>query len=241
MHHDSVAPSNIPLLPKPALGQNLSTHVQSVLLEAILGGNLAPGERLLVDEVAAHFGISKIPVREAFKALEVGGWLEVRQRRGTFVKPLSAAELRETFEMRRVLEPYSARMAAQRRSTAQLAELGRLVLDGGDAIASGDLVRTTQINSRFHTILAEAANNSLLGNAVTELELRMRRYFIAVDWQQREESLAQHRAIYEAIREQDADAAERLTIEHLAHTESVAKNSVDMVARMQESSRIAVA
>ena len=114
-------------LPKVTPSANLPSHVQSVLQEAILNGALAPGERLFVDEVAAHFGVSKIPIREALKALETAGWVQSQPRRGTYVRPLSREELRETFEMRRLLEPYSAALAAKRRTEAQLAELKGLL------------------------------------------------------------------------------------------------------------------
>jgi DNA-binding GntR family transcriptional regulator len=218
--------SNLHLLPKSLLNRNLPDHVRGVLFEAILTGVLAPGERLMVDEVAEHFGVSKIPVREALKALESAGWVEIRPRRGTFVKPLSESELRQVFEMRRVLEPYSARLAAIRRTDAQLEELQALVTEGVQGIHAGDVARTTQANSRFHTVMAEAMNNELMGASITNLESRLRRYFMAVEWQQRAESMAQHQAIFEAIRDKNAELAEKLTIAHIGHTEALAFRSI---------------
>jgi DNA-binding GntR family transcriptional regulator len=219
--------SNLHLLPKPVGAQTVPSHVQDVLYGAILSGVLAPGERLMVDEVAQHFGVSKIPVREALKALEASGWVEIRPRRGTFVRTLSADELRQIFEMRRVLEPYSARLAASRRTETQLAELGRLVSEGSAAIQQGDVARTTAVNERFHSVLAETVGNKLLGDTVKALEARMRRYFMAVEWRQRSESMAQHQAIYEAIRDGNEERAEKLTLAHLAHTETLAFISVE--------------
>jgi DNA-binding GntR family transcriptional regulator len=218
--------SNLHLLPRSLLNRNLPDHVRSVIFEAILTGVLAPGERLMVDDVAEHFGVSKIPVREALKSLESDGWVEIRPRRGTFVKPLSETELRQVFEMRRVLEPYSARLAAQRRSAAQLAELEALVAEGLQGIHAGDVARTTRANSRFHSVMAEAMNNDLMGGAISNLESRLRRYFMAVEWQQRAESMAQHQAIFEAIRDKDGTLAEKLTVAHIGHTEALAFRSV---------------
>jgi DNA-binding GntR family transcriptional regulator len=223
---DDSEASNLHLLPRSLLSHNLPDHVRSLLFEAILTGVLAPGERLMVDEVAEHFGVSKIPVREALKSLQAAGWVEIRPRRGTFVTPLSEGELRQVFEMRRVLEPYSARLAAQRRTDAQLVELESLVAEGIKAIHDGDVPRTTAANSRFHTVMADAVNNQLLGDAVRNLESRLRRYFMAVDWQQRAESMTQHRAIFEAIRERNAKLAEKLTVAHIEHTEALAFRSV---------------
>ena len=213
-------------LPKALPTTNLPSHVQETLREAILNGALAPGERLMVDDVAAHFGVSKIPVREALKALEADGWVVSQPRRGTYVRPLSPEELRETFEMRRLLEPYSARLAAERRTQEQLDQLEALLGQSAHALKDGDVVRVTAINSRFHSVMADAAGNTMLAESIAKLELQLRRYFVAVDWQQRRESMAQHTAIYEALREHDTAMAERLTLAHIAHTESLAKASL---------------
>lgn len=225
MNHERM--SRLDALPKSLPAANLPAHVRATLQEAILSGGLPPGERLLVDDVAAHFGVSKIPVREALKALETDGWVISQPRRGTYVRPLSREELREIFEMRRLLEPYSARLAAQRRTDAQQAELKDLLRESAQALRDGDVVRVTAVNSRFHSVMADAAGNGMLADSIAKLELQLRRYFVAVDWQQRRESMAQHSAIYEAIRIQDGELAERLTLAHIAHTESLAQASID--------------
>ena len=223
--------SHLHLLPKGLQSQNLPGHVQQVLLEAILSRVLVPGERLLIDEIAQHFGISKIPVREAVKALEAAGWLDSRPRRGTYVRPLSGAELEEVFEMRRVLEPYAARIAAQRRTEAHLAELKELVAAGGASIRDRDLLENARVNSRFHTVIAEAVGNSLLTDTLKDLQARIRRYYANLDWSTRRDSFAEHRRIYEAIRDRDADLAERLTVEHVGHTWTLATETVKTLAK----------
>lgn len=222
------ATSKLPGLPKLALSRNLPSHVQSVLLEAILSGALSPGERLWVDEVAEHFGVSKIPVREALKALETDGWVQSQPRRGTYVRPLSRDELRQTFEMRRLLEPYSARLAAERRTDAQLNELKELLAQSAQALKTADVIALTAVNSRFHSVMADAAGNIMLSESIAKLELQLRRYFIAVDWPRRRESMAQHKAIFDAIRDQDLQRAEELTLAHIDHTESLASRSIEM-------------
>jgi len=224
------ASSKFPALPKLAPSHNLPSHVQSVLLEAILSGALSPGERLWVDEVAEHFGVSKIPVREALKALETAGWVHSQPRRGTYVRPLSRDELRQTFEMRRLLEPYSARLAAERRTDSQLQQLKELLAQSAKALKEADVVTVTDVNSRFHSVMADAACNAMLSESIAKLELQLRRYFIAVDWQRRRESMAQHKAIFEAIRDRDVESAEQLTLDHINHTESLAAQSIDMTS-----------
>lgn len=213
-------------LPRLSPSSNLPSHVHAVLQEAILSGILPPGERLLVDEVAAHFGVSKIPVREALKALEVEGWVQSQPRRGTYVRPLERAHLKEIFEMRRLLEPYSAGVAAERRSEAQLRELRGLLSDTAQALKAGDVAAVSALNSRFHSVMAEAAGNALMSEAIARLELQLRRYFVSVDLQQRKESMAQHKAIFEAIKDKDARRAAELTLAHIDHTEAIAQESI---------------
>lgn len=215
--------SNLHRVPRAEYAQNLPGHVQQMLLEAILNRVLVPGERLLIDEIAAHFGISKIPVREAVKALVVSGWLESTPRRGTYVRTLSEQELGEVFEMRRVLEPYAARKAAERRTPEQLAELRELIAEGVESVRRRDIVANSRANSRFHSVIAEAVGNRIICDSLKDLQSRIRRYYVEIDWKIRRDSFAEHKRIFEAIRDRDADLAEKLTNEHLDHAESFAE------------------
>jgi DNA-binding GntR family transcriptional regulator len=215
--------SNLHRVPKVDHAQNLPGHVQQMLLEAILTRVLVPGERLLIDEIAAHFGISKIPVREAVKALVASGWLESQPRRGTYVPTLSEQELREVFEMRRVLEPYAARKAAERRTQDHLAELRELIAEGTESIKRRDILSNSRINSRFHSVIAEAVGNRILCDSLKDLQARIRRYYVEIDWKIRRDSFAEHKHLFEAIRDQDSDRAEKLTNEHIDHAEVFAE------------------
>ena len=219
--------SNLHRLPRDVAAQNLPGYVQQVLLEAILSKVLVPGERLLIDEIAGHFGISKIPVREAIKALETAGWLDARPRRGTYVRALSREELEEVFEMRRVLEPFGARMAAERRTEAHLAELRELMAAGNEAIRARDLPETARFNSRFHIVVAQACGNTLLAETLQSLQARIRRYYAAIDWARRRKSFAEHREIYEAIRTRDGDRAARITTDHVANAWTMATENLE--------------
>jgi DNA-binding GntR family transcriptional regulator len=215
--------SNLHRIPRPDHSQNLPGHVQQMLLEAILTRVLLPGERLLIDEIAAHFGISKIPVREAVKALVANGWLESMPRRGTYVRTLSEQELLEVFEMRRMLEPYAARKAAERRTPEQLAELRELIAEGNESIRRRDIVSNSRINGRFHSVIAEAVGNRIICDSLKDLQSRIRRYYVDIDWKIRRDSFAEHKQIFEAVRDQDSDLAERLTSAHIDHSESFAE------------------
>ncbi|WP_165720300.1 GntR family transcriptional regulator [Bordetella trematum] len=200
--------------------------VYETLFEQIVAGELRAGERLLIDDLAERFGVSKIPVREALKALEAKGWVESAPRRGTYVRGLSLSELHELFELRLILEPEMTAMAAYRRRGTHLQQLLALVEEGERAIKRNDFVSSSRVNSQFHTVIAQAADNALAFSVIQELELRLCRYFFVAEWSERKESTQQHLQLYEAIRDQNADEARRLTIAHLKHTEAMATRSI---------------
>ncbi|ARP81942.1 hypothetical protein CAL12_14700 [Bordetella genomosp. 8] len=201
-------------------------NVYEALFEQIVTGKLRAGERLLIDELAERFGVSKIPVREALKALEAKGWVESAPRRGTYVRRLSMGELHELFELRQIIEPEITAMAAHRRRANHLQQLLALVEEGERAVDLSDFVTSSRVNSQFHTVIAQAADNALAFSVIQELELRLCRYFFVAEWEERKESMRQHQRLYEAIRAQNADEARRLTIAHLRHTEAMATRSI---------------
>src|SRR3546814_20509554 len=88
--------------------------VYDALFEEIVTGKLRAGERLMIDELAERFGVSKLPVREALKALDGRGWVESAPRRGTYVRRLSLEERHELFELRLSIEPEFIAMAPHR-------------------------------------------------------------------------------------------------------------------------------
>ncbi|WP_176456553.1 GntR family transcriptional regulator [Bordetella genomosp. 4] len=201
--------------------------VYEALFQEIVSGQLRGGERLMIDELAERFGVSKIPVREALKALEGRGWVESAPRRGTYVRRLSMDELHELFELRLIVEPEITAMAAHRRRATHLQQMLVLVEEGLQAVERNDFVSSSRVNSQFHTIIAQAAGNQLAYSVIQELELRLCRYFFIAEWEERKESTRQHLKLYEAIRDQNVDEARRLTVEHLRHTEAMALRSMN--------------
>ena len=99
---------------------SLPSQIAELLEEAIIVGELVPGQRLRGDDLAATYGVSRIPVREALRTLEAGGWVEIRPRYGAYVRSHSAVELAELFEVRAMGKAYAARCAATRRTADEL-------------------------------------------------------------------------------------------------------------------------
>lgn len=200
--------------------------VYDALFREIVTGQLAGGERLMIDEIAERFGVSKIPVREALKALEAKGWVESAPRRGTYVRALSLSELHELFELRMIIEPETTALAAHRRRAVHLQQMATLLEESEAAIKVNDFVTSSRVNLEFHSLIAQAAGNRMAFDVIHDLELRLARYFFESEWNERSDTAHEHLAIYEAIRDQRADDAATITRNHLRHTEAMAARSI---------------
>lgn len=181
----------------------------------IRSGELAPGQRLLEDALAEQLGVSRNPVREALRALEQTGMVEVRPRRGAHVATLDPAKAGELLELRAVLESFAAQLAAQRRTPEQLAEIREWAEAGRTATSTNDVVRAASAHRQFHLAIERAAGNPFLPPAVEPLRAQTELVFsLLVDrrgligWSEHEEILA-------AIESGDPESAARATRRHM--------------------------
>ena len=141
------------------------------LRDDIVSGRLTPGEPLRQDEIARSFGVSHVPIREAFVRLEAERLVEIRPRRGAIVAALSAAELEELNEMRAALECCALRIAAPNLSNGDLQKAAQ-VLDRIDSKPE----RWAEQNAAFHTILYKAAARPRLFAEILSLQRSVERY-----------------------------------------------------------------
>ncbi len=199
------------------------------LIEAgkLPAGTRLPGER----DLCQQLGISRVSLREAIRVLESAGYLEVRPGRGTFVR--DPAELhRETlatwlrehsdrvhklFELRELLEPGLAAMAARRRDAGTEAALRATLSEMTEAAARGDLLVVVAADAEFHRILAHATGNSVIDELMTQVMHVIgeeRRASLQIPGQI-ERAIAGHQAILSAVAQGDADAAEDAMRRHL--------------------------
>ena len=188
------------------------------LEEAIISGSLEPGERLRADDLALHYGVSLIPVREALRSLDEAGWVEITPRHGVHVRERTDTELRELFEFRSHVEGLVARLAAQRRTDDDLAALDRAVAASGRAREHADDSDLLDASARFRDALRVAAHNSVLEASSEALEKRARFYFSTVAHQLGSEWMRVHEQVLEHVRAHDAQAADDVTREHILKT-----------------------
>jgi len=182
------------------------------LRDDIVSGRLAPGEPLRQDEVARSFGVSHVPIREAFLKLEAERLIEIRPRRGAVVAALSAAELEELNEMRAALECCALRAAVPRLRTEDLQRAAR-VLDRID----GQPERWAALNSLFHSILYERAERSRLVAEILSLQRSVERYVhreVEVT-NNLSESQREHRKLLGLVKRKKTEEACALLSEHI--------------------------
>ncbi len=192
-------------------------RVRIELEEAILSGRLPAGSRVNADDCARRLGVSHIPVREALRTLQAEGWTVHRPHQGAFVRERDPGDLADLFEARLYLEGQAAALAAQRRTARQLDELDAILARQAMTSDPGDLAR---INAEFHLCLATCAQNAVLTGYLRDLGKRVRFYFLPAAAQRRENSLAEHRGILDAVRRRDAAQARALVCAHVSDTRS---------------------
>lgn len=189
--------------------------IRACVEEEILAGRLAPGSKVNADELARAHGVSHIPVREALRALETDGWVIRRHHRGMFVRDQDRDEMADLFEARLVVEHQTARLAAQRRTSEQLTDMDEIV--ARQTLAEDPAVLAS-INAEFHVAMASCAHNAVLSSMVTDLNKRVRFFYLPAAESRRLDSVSEHRAILAAIRDRRADDAAELLAHHIRDT-----------------------
>lgn len=188
-------------------------RVTADLRQEIIAGSLRPGDRLVERELAERFGVSRVPVREAIRALVAEGFVHFETPRRTVVRRLTPNDVKELFELREALEVYAAGLAASRATPQDLAEVQELLDRAAAATEAGDAELITDLNSRLHDRIVAMAGNSLLTEALEPVAGRLR-------WMTRRNEewpqlLVEHRELYEAIASGDPDRARTHALTHV--------------------------
>lgn len=218
---------------RPANGTDaLVDHLAATLRSRVLNGEIEVGSRLRQESLAAEFGVSRTPIREALRQLQAGGIVELQPHRGAVVRGPTTREIREAYEVRAELEGLAAELAATRINDAQLRELrdaerhfrrsiARLVeggLDRTEADANGEWTRA---NDLFHRVIQEAASNQRLTDIVQDLHRAFPR---GLTWAALSgnsallgQNVEEHQLILAAIEQRDPPEARRRMVAHVRH------------------------
>jgi GntR family transcriptional repressor for pyruvate dehydrogenase complex len=226
---------------KPIKTKKIYEEIVEQIRRLMAGGELKPGDKLLPErELAERLRVSRASVREGIKALEMMGFVEIKPGDGTFVRdtntndiiqPLAMflavekSSLLDMFEIRRIFETATARMAAERASEDEVGRVETALENMKKSFNAQDSEKGEEYDTAFHYILVEATHNSLLirlFRTIAEdfsraVSAARRQLYIHED--NSKKILDQHRRIYEAIKNHDPNMASQAMLEHLTYAE----------------------
>jgi DNA-binding GntR family transcriptional regulator len=192
-------------------GHALVDHLAARVRERIMSGEIPIGAQLRQAELAADFGVSRTPVREALRQLQSGGLIEVLPNRGAVVRVPAPWEVREAYEVRAELEALAARRAVSRVTGSELGELRRVNQEMYDHSLAPEEGGRPAANDVFHELIARVAANDRLAKAVQDINetfpRNVSRQLIVTDARHREENFHEHERVIEALAEGDAERA----------------------------------
>jgi DNA-binding GntR family transcriptional regulator len=202
----------------PLLGRQSSPEViAESLRQAIIDGQLGPGESLRQENLAKHYAVSRIPVREALRQLGSEGWIVLEPNRGARVSPLSAQEVREIYEIRASLEVTALRLAGPHH-TPQSLKLAAAALR--TSRSEPDQSKYVQHNREFHLALYAPAGRPRLTAMIDSLHSQGERYLrLKLDMPTyKHQSDDEHEEIFEALRDGKIERAVRILQPHMLRT-----------------------
>lgn len=194
------------------------------LRKAIIGGDLAPGARLVERKLCDVLDVSRTVVREILRQLEAEGWVVNPPYKGPTVATVSADETRQIYEIRGALEGLAARLCATRAGAEHIKRLEDAVSAMARAATEGDVERHIQEIEAFYEALTEGAGHSIMQAYLASHRSRVARLrSMSLSRPQRaEKSVAEKRRLVEAIKARDSATAERLAEEHVRNSQEAA-------------------
>jgi phosphonate utilization transcriptional regulator len=195
---------------------SLAMLVEREIERMILAGDLPAGSKLTEANIALELGVSRGPVREAFRALEASGLVQLEKNRGVYVRQISVREADEIFELRAVLDEFVGRRLAETATSAQLRELRQIVERMEKATTRNDVDAYLAANLDFHDRLVELTGNAKLLNTYRRLvnELSLFRRTTLAQGGRMPASTREHREIVDRIAARQAAAAGRALHDH---------------------------
>lgn len=189
------------------------------LRDAILKGELEPGERLMELHLANQLGVSRTPIREAIRMLEQEGLAITVPRRGAQVARMTEKDLEDVLEIRDALDELAVTAASKRMVEKDFKELEKAMQNFEHAVTQGEVRQIVEADEAFHNVIYEAANNPKLSTIVQNLKEQMYRYRYEYvkDNADYEMLIKEHKNIIKGLRGKDLDYVKAVMHEHLEH------------------------
>lgn len=191
--------------------------VFQTLRQAILKGELQPGERLMEIKLAQLLGVSRTPIREAIRKLELEGLVVMIPRKGAAVANITEKDTKDVLEVRRTLEMFAVEVACERITEEQLVALKEAAKAFEASKGSMDLIRIAETDMQFHEIIYEATHNERLVQMLNNLRENMYRYRIEYlkDPNYYDSLVGEHREILQAIETKNIEKARVCMRDHI--------------------------
>ncbi|WP_132243272.1 GntR family transcriptional regulator [Marinisporobacter balticus] len=193
------------------------------LRNAILNGDLKPSERLMEVQIAEQLGVSRTPVREAIRKLELEGLVIMVARKGAYVADVSIKDILDVLEVRSVLEGLAASLAAERMAEEELEKLELISYHFKRCLESGDTDGMIEKDMQFHDAILYSTRNAKLIQISQGLQEQVQRFRITyfVEYNQSKEVLSEHQQILESIANRDAEKAQKAAQHHIEELENI--------------------
>lgn len=195
----------------------LPERLASTIKKAIIEGQLLAGSRLVEADLAKQLGVSRVPLREAFRVLQGEGFVTIHPHRGAVISELSEEELIELFSVRAIYEAYATEVQAATRDPGVIADLEASVVDMRKAVRAQDINKYHDLAVAFHQIIVERCGNKVLIRQYDQVKKLLARYqaemaFIA---ELPAHSILEHEKMIRAIKRGDQMEAARLARAHV--------------------------
>ncbi|MBR1757619.1 MAG: GntR family transcriptional regulator [Lachnospiraceae bacterium] len=196
--------------------------VYQTLEQAILMGDLQPGERLMEIHLANRLGVSRTPIREAIRKLELEGLVVNIPRRGAHVAEITKKDLTDVLEVRCALEELAVELGCDRITEDELKALKNTHEEFCTALAKNDVELAAEKDIELHDIIYKASHNARLVQMITNLRMQMYRYRVEYlkDSSMHETLIKEHQALIACLERKDAESAKQIMRKHIENQAS---------------------
>ena len=216
---------------------SLRGRVFHKLREDILNGKYKEHEELKEVAIGEELGVSRTPVREAFRQLELEGLIQIVPNKGAYVTGITAKDVKDIYMIRSSLEGMCARLATEHITKEQLEEMEENVYLASFHASKGHMEQMAELDNRFHHILYEACHSKMLENLLQDFHqyvIRIRKKTLSTN-ERGVASNDEHRLIMEAIKERKPDEAEQLATNHMINAyDNMVKSGLNDILETDE-------
>ncbi|OZB90833.1 GntR family transcriptional regulator [Paenibacillus sp. XY044] len=198
------------------LGSSISEQIYLTLKREIIAGELQPGTRLIVLDIAGKFQVSQAPVREALERMKQEGLINGIPNKGSVVSNITSKEIRDIFVLREIIEGYAVRTSMPTLSEADYEQLEEVIRSMEEAVGRNDTLGILELDMDFHGFFYKRCDNQAILELWNQMRTKVMRFMAISNRHHTTDLLAEwHQRLITVLRAGDGDAAEEAFIEHM--------------------------